>query len=40
MCLYFNQILKHKPKEPSLWFAISYCKSIALSKITFFTFGF
>lgn len=21
MCLYFNQILKHKPKEPSLWFA-------------------
>ena len=20
MCLYFNQILKYKPKEPSLWF--------------------
>ena len=20
MCLYFNQLLKYKPKEPSLWF--------------------
>lgn len=20
MCLYFSQILKYKPKEPSLWF--------------------